>query len=200
MDTNDCPKIFAISGAMHSSDSFPTYLEPVELAQMGNNNAFFGLCCPRPLKQGESSGLFNLVLKVKKEKVKTTPLRITLFDDEGGIIYSDTLIVNNLTTDVSTTIIEIDEKDNPFNENLISVYPNPAANDLTIEYILGNAQMIKLELFNSNGILVKELVNERKSAGLNQLLLDITNLTAGAYFIKMHSESDVSNVKFEVVK
>ncbi|MBK7798219.1 MAG: T9SS type A sorting domain-containing protein [Saprospiraceae bacterium] len=200
MDTNDCPKIFAISGAMHSSDSFPTYLEPVELAQMGNNNAFFGLCCPRPLKQGESSGLFNLVLKVKKEKGKTTPLRITLFDDEGGIIYSDTLIVNNLTTDVSTSIIEIDEKDNPFNENLISVYPNPAANDLTIEYILGNAQMIKLELFNSNGILVKELVKERKSAGLNQLLLDITNLTAGAYFIKMHSESDVSNVKFEVVK
>jgi len=200
MDTNDCPKIFAISGAMHSSDSFPTYLEPVELAQMGNNNAFFGLCCPRPLKQGESSGLFNLVLKVKKEKGKTTPLRITLFDDEGGIIYSDTLIVNNLTTDVSTSIIEIDEKDNPFNENLISVYPNPAANDLTIEYILGNAQMIKLELFNSNGILVKELVNERKSAGLNQLLLDISNLTAGAYFIKMHSESDVSNVKFQVVK
>ena len=87
-----------------------------------------------------------------------------------------------------------------FNENLISVYPNPAANDLTIEYILGKAQMIKLELFNSNGILVKELVNERKSAGLNQLLMDITNLTAGAYFIKMHSESDVSNVKFEVVK
>ncbi len=114
--------------------------------------------------------------------------------------YTDTLIVNNLTTDVSTSIIEIDEKDNPFNENLISVYPNPAANDLTIEYILGNAQMIKLELFNSNGILVKELVKERKSAGLNQLLLDITNLTAGAYFIKMHSESDVSNVKFEVVK
>ncbi|MBK7302269.1 MAG: T9SS type A sorting domain-containing protein [Saprospiraceae bacterium] len=200
MDTNDCPKIFAISGAMHSSDSFPTYLEPVELAQMGNNNAFFGLCCPRPLKQGESSGLFNLVLKVKKEKVKTTPLRITLFDDEGGIIYSDTLIVNNLTTDVSTSIIEIDEKDNPFNENLISVYPNPAANDLTIEYILGKTQIIKLELFNSSGILVKELVNERKSVGLNQLLLDITNLTAGAYFIKMHSESDVSNVKFEVVK
>lgn len=200
LDTPDCPKIFAISGAMHSSDSFPTYLEPVELAQMGNNNAFFGLCCPRPLKQGESSGLFNLVLKVKNEKGKTTPLRITLFDDEGGIIYSDTLIVNNVTTDVSTSIIEIDKKDNPFNENLISVYPNPAANDLTIEYILGKTQIIKLELYNSSGILVKELVNERKSVGLNQLLLDITNLTAGAYFIKMHSGGDVSNVKFEVVK
>jgi len=173
-DTSDMPTIFAISGAVHPSDPFPKYLEPVEFAQMGSNNAFFGLCCPRPLKNGESSGLFNLVLNVKKEKGKTTPLRITFFDDEGGIIYSDTLIVNNVTTDVSTSIIEIDEKEIAHKGKLISVYPNPAANNLTIEYVLGKAQKIKMHVYNSNGVLVKELLNERKSVGFHQMHLDIS--------------------------
>ncbi|MBV6474496.1 MAG: hypothetical protein JPMHGGIA_02820 [Saprospiraceae bacterium] len=200
LDTTDQPEIFAISGAMHSADSFPSYLEPVELAQMGNSNAFFGACCPRPLKDGDSSKIFNLVLKVKKDKGKSTKLRFTLFDEEGGIIYSDTLKVQNATTEVTTSIIKVGGENTIGSGEILQVYPNPATNELNAEYILGRAQQVKLELFTISGTLVQLVFKERKAIGLHQLLIDTTELPSGSYFLKISTEAGTQSTPFQIIK
>jgi hypothetical protein len=200
LDTNDMPEIFAISGAMHSADSFPSYLEPVELAQMGNSNAFFGACCPRPLKDGDSSKIFNLVLKVKKEIGKTTPLRITLLDGEGGIIYSDTLEVQNVTTGVTTSIIKIDDEYQMAEGQLIQVYPNPAQDILNLEYIKPTPGNVKLELFTAAGVHIYNLFDNRVESGIHKLSLDISKLVNGSYLVKLISRDNISTAKFEVIK
>jgi hypothetical protein len=199
-DTVDQPSIFAISGAIHSADSFPSYLEPVELAQMGNSNAFFGMVNVRPLKDGDSSKIFNLVLKVKKEKGKTTPLRITLLDGEGGIIYSDTVEVPNLTTDVTTSIIKIDDKFQMTRGVIMQVYPNPAYDKLNLEYINPISGTIKLELLTITGEHIQDIMNSKVESGIHKLSIDISKLVNGIYLVKLYTKSNISTIRFEVIK
>ena len=63
------------------------------------------------------------------------------------------------------------------NENTFSVYPNPVKNTLTIK-LLNKLNPTAVKLYNSNGVLVKNI----KQQGVQ---FDLGDLTAGIYFIEL---------------
>jgi parallel beta-helix repeat protein len=64
-------------------------------------------------------------------------------------------------------------------------YPNPFNPLTTIEYGLPNENHVILSIYNTQGHMVKELVNDFKSAGLYKVSFDGSNLSSGVYFYRI---------------
>lgn len=68
----------------------------------------------------------------------------------------------------------------------VAVFPNPTTKALKMEY--SNYQFERLELFNSNGAIVR-----REAAAVREL--DVSHLSNGVYFLKIYFEEGVVNRK-----
>ena len=97
--------------------------------------------------------------------------------DTNTCSYTDTI---NVDVIICSGINEIGEAYN------ISIYPNPAHNQLTISS--ENIAINKLEIFDITGKLVKQLTMSNE-----QLAIDISDLQKGVYFIKIN---DTETLKF----
>lgn len=74
---------------------------------------------------------------------------------------------------------------NPTNQ--ISVFPNPASNNITIE----NKQQAIIEISNVEGQIIKTI-----AANNNKMNIDISTLSKGMYYIKVKGQNDVVVEKF----
>jgi len=64
-------------------------------------------------------------------------------------------------------------------------YPNPAKNITKFGYFLNNDSKVILRLYNSAGMLVKELVNQEQSAGDYQFDFDVSYLNSGNFIYRI---------------
>jgi hypothetical protein len=86
-----------------------------------------------------------------------------------------------LATGVETQVVE----------NAVSVFPNPASNDLSMSFQTTlNSATIKV--FNVSGELVKE---ESRLSG-NDVSLDISGISKGIYFVEVVNGNNISHTKF----
>lgn len=84
-------------------------------------------------------------------------------------------------------------------ENQVKVYPNPASNNLTIQYNLQNNSLVKIELFDMLGKSVKLLLPEtQQSMEFHKKSWQIDDMSAGLYFIKMTINGSESTIKLSV--
>lgn len=68
------------------------------------------------------------------------------------------------------------------NFSLQQNYPNPFNPSTTINYTIPNRSLVKLNVYNSLGQKVAELVNEEKPSGNNEVEFNADGLTSGVYF------------------
>lgn len=97
---------------------------------------------------------------------------LTATNECGTSIHQEVLSVNSCTN--------IDEV-----ENVISIYPNPASNNITIV----NAENANVEIINALGQVV--YTNENISSNHT---IDISNLSNGTYFVKINDSVSKVNV------
>ena len=88
---------------------------------------------------------------------------------------------NNLLQSISLSTLSVDD----FSFNNFSIYPNPTSDFITIE--LKNSDKEKIQIYNANGQLVKELLVT------DNYKLDISNLSNGVYFISINKNSLLSH-------
>jgi photosystem II stability/assembly factor-like uncharacterized protein len=100
--------------------------------------------------------------------------RVTCMNDWEGIAESNVLTI---------TISPITSTESPLVNNII-VYPNPGKNNLTIS---ANAKISNIKIYNSKGQIVRSA--EKQTA--NQVVLDISDLTSGVYFLKVSSDGSI---------
>jgi len=71
-----------------------------------------------------------------------------------------------------------------FDYGLYSVYPNPVKNMASIRYKLPQDDFVTIRIFDNSGRLIKQLVDEKKGAGIYQAGFSTVDLPAGMYFCK----------------
>ncbi|HLG39164.1 MAG TPA: S8/S53 family peptidase [Chitinophagaceae bacterium] len=79
-------------------------------------------------------------------------------------------------------------------------YPNPANNSATISVSILNSQNISLELYDSQGQLVKQIANERVSAGTHQFEFSTEEIAEGVYYYRLIAENSSYGKKLIVIK
>lgn len=66
---------------------------------------------------------------------------------------------------------------------MISNHPNPFSGRTTVTYEMMQSGHLNLQLINSQGSIVKTLVNHQQSAGKHQYQLEVNELPGGIYFL-----------------
>ncbi|HLS12020.1 MAG TPA: Omp28-related outer membrane protein [Flavobacteriaceae bacterium] len=114
--------------------------------------------------------------------------RFNLIDDGGKLLFqSGSSYGNGISGDFRTnSLLNVDD----FSQESITLYPNPTDGIVHIE----NAEGFQVEVFN---ILGKVVLN--KAHITNQETLNLSNLTAGVYYVKLQNEN-TTEVKKVVVK
>jgi hypothetical protein len=75
-------------------------------------------------------------------------------------------------------------------DGMVSVYPNPFRDKITISYILQEAGLVKISLFDTYGKEVRMILEpERQSAGKHQAEMTSGNLTHGVYIVRIQTLS-----------
>ncbi|MCK5170355.1 MAG: T9SS type A sorting domain-containing protein, partial [Bacteroidales bacterium] len=96
-------------------------------------------------------------------------------------------------------IVNIPE--NSFNySDLIYNYPNPFKDLTTITFVLGTDCFFKLEIFDNYGKKIRNLINERQTAGKHSVVWDGTNdsgnqVSSGLYFYKINQDDKHTGFK-----
>jgi len=64
----------------------------------------------------------------------------------------------------------VDKKPRLENVKLYQNYPNPFNPTTTIEYVIGNDNYVKIDIFNISGQLIRSLINKRKNKGIHRII------------------------------
>ena len=79
-------------------------------------------------------------------------------------------------------------------------YPNPFNPSTTIEFVLGEKSFVKLEVFNSLGEKVADLLNENKEEGSYKINFYASNLPSGIYIAELRAGNRVLTEKMSLLK
>ena len=86
-----------------------------------------------------------------------------------------------------------------FDFALFPVVPNPVGKSAAVKYQLPDDGAANLAVYNSSGLLVKELFNETKAAGIYEYNLNAGGLASGTYFIRLTQANYHDSKPFIVV-
>jgi hypothetical protein len=85
------------------------------------------------------------------------------------------------------TDITNDHSSQPALYDLSQNYPNPFNPTTTIRYALSSRSHVTLDLFNTLGQIVRELVNGDLEAGPHEVRVDASDLASGVYFYRLRA-------------
>ncbi len=102
---------------------------------------------------------------------------------------------NNYTIGINTISTEV-----PENFSLHQNYPNPFNPTTNIKFEIPQSDFINLSVYDLNGRLVEEIVNENFSAGTYEVKFSAKNLSSGIYFYRLKSSNSVLTNKMILLK
>lgn len=107
----------------------------------------------------------------------------------GRVVSNQAAFKENVQTKKSVTSIE----NNAINSN-ISVFPNPYAEHVNIEYAVKENSKVKIDVYNSVGNKVSNLVNEFQESGQYKVEFSAKDqgLATGVYYIKLDINNNIS--------
>ena len=122
-------------------------------------------------------------------------------------VYSVSLIVKNASgmnsvsfqnyiTVLTTGVAEIDD------EFVVKVFPNPYSGKTNIAYALNKPRKVVLEIYNTVGMKVAELVNDKQMPGSYkyQFRAEDYGFSAGVYYMRMRVDDEIYTKKLVEVK
>ncbi len=139
------------------------------------------------------------------------------YDDNGAItgatgqIYTPS-VTGNYYTIVTNTYGCISESSNviyfqpTFIEELgkdgsFRIYPNPAKDIVTIDFIANNTDQVRITVHNAFGQTLHEMVRENQNRGMvNSISFDMSSLQAGVYYIRLQNKNNTVTKKIILSK
>lgn len=171
---------------------------------------------------GESEYIWEIEIETTSESVNATlnidniiavpeGFRIALEDNASGETYDiteDRSIEVSLTSSTMRTFsliavdmpTEVADEGKPEAFGIRSASPNPFNPSTTITYTLDAAQNVSLDIFNINGQLITNLVNQPVSAGIHTVVWNASGNAAGVYVVRMSANNSVDTQKIMLIK
>jgi hypothetical protein len=84
--------------------------------------------------------------------------------------------------ETTSTVIERSNDDIPKTFTLTN-YPNPFNLQTTISFALSKSAVVSINIYDVNGQLIRNLVNEQYGAGFHNVIFDAANLASVVYFV-----------------
>lgn len=81
------------------------------------------------------------------------------------------------------------------NKNILSVYPVPTSDEVTIEFRLKENTDISLDVFDLNGRLIKTVLTGTQAKGNHNVNFSLSELSTGVYFCRLQAENEVFTQK-----
>lgn len=104
-----------------------------------------------------------------------------------------------LWTDYVTNVDKKSEHQ-PGSFELKQNYPNPFNPKTTIEYSIGTASLVKLEVFDMLGRKIATLVNAKQNPGTHKVEFNGQNLSSGIYFYRITANKRIITKKLVLIK
>ncbi len=67
----------------------------------------------------------------------------------------------------------------------LNIYPNPVGNQAGVSFDLKETEDVNVKLFTLNGVMAKELMNEKVNQGFCNRVFDMDGLASGVYLLKL---------------
>lgn len=78
--------------------------------------------------------------------------------------------------------------------------PNPTATQADIRYYLPTDGQVTMDLYTTNGEMVREVVSAVQESGEHRVVVDVRGLASGRYYYTLRTASGVLTLAFDVVK
>jgi hypothetical protein len=113
--------------------------------------------------------------------------------------FGNNSIINISQNDLNDEIIRIAENSNEAGALITSIYPMPAKEEVTVQYLTSNGGNTLLSIYSLTGQVVFQ---ERFSdiEGLNTRILNLSTLSSGSYVLRMENNSIVQSKRIEVIR
>ena len=95
---------------------------------------------------------------------------------------------------------EVEEIVNPAGYYLAQNYPNPFNPNTTINYSTANNGYVKITIYNTLGVKIKELINEDKPAGNYSVVFNAEEIASGMYLYRLEAGNFISVKKLILLK
>jgi hypothetical protein len=76
--------------------------------------------------------------------------------------------------------------------NIISIFPNPCSGAVHLRYQIKDKGYQIFDLYHISGSLIKKLLNEEKMPGVYEMEMDVSDLQAGVYFVRIQSAENTT--------
>lgn len=73
---------------------------------------------------------------------------------------------------------------------IVSAYPNPTSNYITVAYALSQSSAVEISIKNVNGVSVKTIFNGSQAAGMYEYQANLQDLSSGIYFFSIEKEGE----------
>ena len=114
------------------------------------------------------------------------PIQIDSIVENGKTYY----IVNGDTfTNLNGRLIALGVDEKPTSRTI--VFPNPTADMVSVEFSLSSNQVVAAKLYDLNGRVVQQLLNQRAQAGKNVFTFNLAHFPQGLYVLQLESGEEI---------
>ena len=130
--------------------------------------------------------------------------------------YVDAAVVPGVTYTYVLADVDLGNNETRYDNNAVTVtvandfveadfvvgaaYPNPFNPQVAVSYQLSAVSHLNASIYNTQGMMVEELLNTEMSAGTHQLTWNASNMPSGVYIIKMQAGEFMHSQKVVLMK
>ncbi len=105
-----------------------------------------------------------------------------------SLIATNSYCEDTVSHEISVPLVGLEEI---YSENLVQIYPNPCSSTARLRLTNHEQRYLISDLYMISGERIKRLVNEVVPAGIHEIEIDMSDLPAGMYYIRVQAGEQV---------
>jgi hypothetical protein len=160
----------------------------------GKQNCLFELA--EPLQPGDSSGSFNIVIRQDAAVTDAPTVRYITFDENRNAVSTGTVTFTGKVLSAPAGVAA----PKPSDFEILNYFPDPVKDNATVNFLIGSATSIRIELFTLLGEYVSTVFDGHRESGLHSLGFNTAGIPSGTYYLRMASSTATTTRQLRILK